>query len=661
MFFGKPLRSAVSRHLAWAVVILCSWAASATAQQAVFVRGDCNRDGAFNVADPIFLTQALFPGSGSTPVTITCDDSCDANDDGLLDVADPIYSLTAQFAAGSLPPAPFPFCGADLTEDALGCSEYPRCASPALSISAGDTTTSSVILWARSPSVGTVEFSVSTDPHFSTVDAQGTANVVNPELPVKLEIAGLAAGTNHWYRAIRGDQSAQGVFRTASAPGTRGGLRFGVSGDWRGELAPYPAVRNVAERSLDFFVLHGDTIYADFPSPAVPLPQATNLDEYRTKHGEVYADNFAANPFRSLRSSTTIYATIDDHEVTNDFAGGADPASDPRFAFTTEAFINQTQLFSAGVQAFQEYNPLRDLFYGATGDPRTENRRKLYRFQRFGSDAALFVLDARSFRDEPLPPVLNPLDPTAVTNFLIASFDPSRTMLGAAQLAELLNDLALAQAEGITWKFILVPEPIQNLGVIAAQDRYDGYAAERNFLLSSIAGNIDNVVFIAADFHGSLVNDLAFQTSPLDPPVMTTAFEISTGSVAFDAPFGPTVVEIAAAAGLVTPDQLAFYNSLPTMDARDSFVQTLVNGQLAVFGISPLGFSGSLVNFTLELGSFFRGHAFGWTEFDIDADTSALSVTIYGLDAYTEAEIVSDPTVLDRQPEVLTRFVVTPQ
>ena len=40
------------------------------------------------------------------------------------------------------------------------------------------------------------------------------------------------------------------------------GLRFGVAGDWRGELAPYPAISNVAGRNLDFFVEHGDTIYA---------------------------------------------------------------------------------------------------------------------------------------------------------------------------------------------------------------------------------------------------------------------------------------------------------------------------------------------------------------------------------------------------------------
>lgn len=36
-------------------------------------------------------------------------------------------------------------------------------------------------------------------------------------------------------------------------------------------------------------------------------------------------------------------------------------------------------------------------------------------------------------------------------------------MLGTAQLDDIKADLRAAQDQGITWKFVMVPEPIQNL------------------------------------------------------------------------------------------------------------------------------------------------------------------------------------------------------
>ena len=104
---------------------------------------------------------------------------------------------------------------------------------------------------------------------------------------------------------------------------------------------------------------------------------------------------------------------------------------------------------------------------------------------------------------------------------------------------------------GITWKFVMVPEPIQNLTVGDAQDRYEGYAAERTELLSFINQNsIDNVVFVSADVHGTFVNNLTYQETPFGPQIPTAAFEVTTGPVAANA-FGPDVVNGAAAAGFL--------------------------------------------------------------------------------------------------------------
>lgn len=90
-----------------------------------FVRGDCNDDGATNVADAIFLSAYLFSTSGSTP---SCVSSCDGNDDGSVNVADIVTILGALFGAPAVPlPAPTGICGTDPTTDMLGCVSFGSC------------------------------------------------------------------------------------------------------------------------------------------------------------------------------------------------------------------------------------------------------------------------------------------------------------------------------------------------------------------------------------------------------------------------------------------------------------------------------------------------------------------------------------------------------
>src|SRR5262249_58770559 len=102
------------------------------------------------------------------------------------------------------------------------------------------------------------------------------------------------------------------------------------------------------------------------PAPDLPKLQATPLTDYRVKQNEVYSARDGLNANGDLRASTSVLAVIDDHEVTNDFAGGALAATDPRFNDTTPGrLINDTALFDNGVQAFQEYNPIRNAPYGA--------------------------------------------------------------------------------------------------------------------------------------------------------------------------------------------------------------------------------------------------------------------------------------------------------
>ncbi|MDD1462208.1 phytase, partial [Dolichospermum sp. ST_sed2] len=704
----------------------------------------------------------------------------------------------------------------------LGILELPNnlpVAQPAFpnGVASGDTTQTSTVLWSRATTLGTVTFEYSTKADFSVIAGAKTATVTNALQPVKVEVTGLTAGTDYFYRVTDATGAkTTGKFSTAATLGNKTGLKFGVTGDWRGELAPYPAVSNADDANLKFFVELGDTIYADVASPAVRNPdgsekrQAITLDEYRAKQAEVYGVRYGQNTLGDLRASTSILATIDDHEVYNDFSGkvptnftsnltGAqelqpvttaatgtaslevsrvgnyidysltiqaldlgtflgftpqttttaddvtaahihravrgtngsvifDIKNDKDLKYTvnqngsvtltgrwdttdglTSAFLNNFEttksgadtnlyfnvhttsnpsgvirgqivagtnltndsaVYENGLQAFQEYNPISDQFYGQTGDVSTAGERKLYRYNTHGSDAATFVLDARSFRDVELANVTDLTNSTQIGNFLTASFDPNRTMLGKVQLEDLKRDLLQSQNNGIIWKFIMLPEPIQNLGVAIASDRYEGYAAERTEILKYINDNkISNVVFVTADFHGTLVNNLTYQLAPGQAQIPTSAFEIITGSVAYDAPFGPTV-----ASAFLTAEQKAFYNALPVandadsvVNDKDDFIKQIVNGGITALGYDPVGLNSNLspanglINANLLQGDYIATHTYGWTEFNIDKTTQKLTVTTYGTEPYSRAQLEANPAAItSRQPIIVSQFEVAP-
>ncbi|ACB52843.1 phytase [Crocosphaera subtropica ATCC 51142] len=544
-------------------------------------------------------------------------------------------------------------------------------------IASGDTTQNSTVLWARSTFTGDVTIEYSTDANFSSIIATETLTVTDPTLPVKVEIENLTPNTQYYYRVTdAAKDTAIGEFKTSAELGTNVGLTFGVSGDWRGELAPYPAIANASDRDLDFFVEHGDTIYADIESDAVKNPdgtrkqQAETIEEYRAKHSEVYDSRFGFNFWEELRANTSILATIDDHEVINDFAGGANADTDDRFS-ETEGLINDTELFENGMQTFQEYNPLRDEFYGDVGDERFNGERKLYRYSNYGSDAAVFVLDTRSFRDDALEGPENFLDTGDRLEVLNQSLTQDRTLLGSVQLADLKQDLLDAENNGITWKFVMVPEPMQNIFPGINTDAFEGYGKERTEILKFINENsIDNVVFVAADVHTTFVNNLTYQEEPEGEQIATNAFEITTGAVAFEQPTGEILGNLFTAgnASLQT-----FYDSLPIApdtddlpNDKDDFVKQAINNVLLnSLGFDPLGLNNNLpqaeglIDATLIQGDYFVGHTYGWTEFDIDPETQQLKVITYGIEAYSEDELLADiDNITSRQPKIVSEFVV---
>ena len=537
-------------------------------------------------------------------------------------------------------------------------------------LSAGDVDQDSAVLWAKAPAAGPVRFELSTAADFSRPLVDETVLVTDPLVPAKLPLAdgALASGARYYWRATdAGGDADTATFVTAAPAGERAGLRMGASGDSRGGLSPYPAISNADERGLDLFVKFGDTIYADVPSPAVPEAQATTLEQFRLKHLEVYSERAGLAAWNDLQKGTAVLSVIDDHEVTDDFAGGAPvPAGqEALYGAAAPTLVNDSPLYENGLRAFHDYNAIEERRYGETGDARTAGEWDLYRYGVRGADAATFLLDARSFRDAALRPWS--FSPEDAARFLAESATLPRTLLGEAQLARLEADLLDADRKGVTWKFVLLPEPIQNLGPGEAQDRYEGYAFERNQLLRFIDDNdVENVVFVSADIHATTVNNLTYQVPGADglgPQIALPAFEVTTGPVAANL-FGPQVVEGAASFGLLGPEQLALYRSLP-LPAKEAFFAGVINAQLDLFGYDRLGLDDNLdqarglLRATLTAGGWTASHTYGWTEFVTGAATGALTVRTWGIPAYGETE-ATDPAVVGRAPQVVSAFTAEP-
>ena len=157
----------------------------------------------------------------------------------------------------------------------------------------------------------------------------------------------------------------------------------------------------------------------------------------------------------------------------------------------------------------------------------------LYRVAHWGKNLDVFFLDERSFRDAkasaggvcdnpggsgipdlaPTAPQLRPLAFSALIPqlslpvppaCLTAINDPSRTMLGAAQLAQFKADVAASTAR---FKVIVNETPIQQFYALP-YDRWEGYEAEREDVVSYLQNNVKNVVFLTTDTHGDMVNDV---------------------------------------------------------------------------------------------------------------------------------------------------------
>lgn len=460
-------------------------------------------------------------------------------------------------------------------------------------VASGDAAESSVVLWTRVSPPGDVRVEIAVDEAFATIVHSASVNPTpDGDGIIKIDVSGLTPATGYFYRFIdlaTASVSPLGTFRTAPAADDPRSFRFVYTGDSNAADQPFHVLGAAASDRPDLWFWAGDTAYCD--GSADGLPRATDLAGYRAKHLQNRNDRF----LQTLLGSSAVWTQWDDHEVANDYDGG-----------DLEPSITEAQR-QAGYQAFFEYMPVR--LQNVPDDP-----SRIYRSIRYGALAEFFILDCRQYRSRDVSREGGGPDPRA---FLLPTLeietinrlaDPSRTMLGAEQLAWLKNGLANSTA---TWKFVLSSVPFSSL-LFLPYDRWDGYVAERYDLLRYIDTNgITGVVLMSADIHANVYN----------PDV--TYFLRNTIRQEFSPCF--RVPEIIA--GPIATETL----------------QNEIGGFIAgILGVSGAEFRGTLLfglgfdflrNKIIEMNRFrfVEPNRFGYAVIDVTADT--LNVAWRGIDA----------------------------
>jgi phosphodiesterase/alkaline phosphatase D-like protein len=359
---------------------------------------------------------------------------------------------------GDEPPQPAPDRPAEPLEwEPSG--DLDESAFPA-SVAAGDATPDGVIV-----SVHTTEPQVTLivvgaiDQGWEEIESR--VGLVPADGVVQVELTGLQADRSHRYVFTTIDgarRSRVGRFRTALADDGYRKVVFGATSCLGSSNPEFPNLGFVAEHELDFFVLLGDTVYAD---------GSVTREDYRG----VWSGVLAKETVRSTFAATSVVATWDDHEVANNWVLGEGSA--------LRDGVTEQQLADAGA-VFRECVPQR---VGPDGP--------WYRALRWGTVLELIVLDCRGERTE-------------------------TTILSEAQLAWATDRIRTSPAR---FKIVLVSVHATDhtalLSTVQAEDRWQGYPDQRDALIAA-AEESPGTLFVTGDMHYGAIQKLGAAGAPGD-------------------------------------------------------------------------------------------------------------------------------------------------
>jgi alkaline phosphatase D len=358
---------------------------------------------------------------------------------------------------GGLPPAPPapPPLASPLAVDAP--ERTPESTLFPLGIASGDALPSAAVVWTRYAGTSPLRVVV-WEMDGDRYAREAFASDVTPAEGgfVHVDATGLGAGARYRFAffemrgAARVARSPIGRFRSALGESDLAPLVFGGTACMLNGMALDTLARAAERTDLDAFMLLGDTSYND---------GARTRAEYRDR----WRMNLGAEAHRRLRAATSVVATWDDHEVSNDW----NPETiDPEHLATARA-------------AWFEHLPVRR---------RPPSPDRIWRSFRWGRTAEIFVLDCRSERKPS----------TRGT--------ASEQYVSREQLDWLKAGLASSTA---VFKLVMNSVPIGSFGgrafdfgILAKDDRWEGYPRARAEILAHVDDRrLSGVVWVSGDFH----------------------------------------------------------------------------------------------------------------------------------------------------------------
>lgn len=438
-------------------------------------------------------------------------------------------------------------------------------------VASGDPTTDAIILWTRAVPKGSqtsakVRWQLSGTPDFKAPLRAGMVNSTSQnDYTLKVDVRGLPAGETYYYRFFTDENTTStGITRTISE-GVVDKVKFGVfscSNYPAGYFNPYAAAARDAEIDV---VLHlGDYIY-EYPDGGYATENAKELgrDFLPSNEGELltlrdyrlrYATYRQDKGLLSLHQKKPFIVVWDDHEIANDtYESGAQNHTPDEGDF----FARRT----AAIQAYYEWLPIRP--------PMGDTSPQIYRHFEFGNLVSLYMLDTRVIgrqKQIETKAFMQADGSFDAEGFYSAVNDPSRTLLGNEQFSWLRQQVnqsdnrwhLLGQqvlmgkmhypVEIFTSKRSDVPKAIEALVAIKKKqlagielsttehqrllttipynmDAWDGYAAEREKVVSLFTDANKSLVVIAGDTHNGWSNAITNKNGE------TVAVEYATPSV----------------------------------------------------------------------------------------------------------------------------------
>ncbi|MCG7297361.1 alkaline phosphatase D family protein [Corynebacterium afermentans] len=398
-------------------------------------------------------------------------------------------------------------------------------------VASGDPLPDRVVLWTRVtpsrealPGSGLgqdveLEWQIDTSEDFKNPQTGTVTTSAASDHTVHVDPDGLEPATEYFYRFIVKSGEFEGatspVGRTLTAPAEDASvdnLNLAIASCANWESGFFAAYGDMAQRArggeIDHVVFLGDYIY-EYPTGEYagksgvarmhhPEWEISTLEDYRQRHGRYRTDL----NLQAAHAACPWIVIWDDHETANNsWFEGAENHTDGRVEG------EWPERLSAAKQAYFEWLPVRAQSAG--------EEQLLYRSFTFGDLAQLTMMDLRSYRDEE----------TTGANFA----NDDRTMLGKTQFDWVAQQLQESTAR---WdvlgnsvmvspmRFATIPDnekaniaagymKERATGIAVNSDQWDGYAAERDRLLTMLDERESNALFLTGDIHSEWANSIA--------------------------------------------------------------------------------------------------------------------------------------------------------